>query len=85
MVHVRERLFLYASCTRQLIYNFQGRATAELCEKHAQDGMVDVQGWRCSRGFPVRRPRFNVKANITATYYRKHYEAGMVYGYYKHC
>ncbi|CAM9281024.1 unnamed protein product [Laminaria digitata] len=63
---------------RQPSFNAPGTKNPVHCKQHAEAGMVNVKGKRCSHDFCVTRPVYNVEGSKTAVYCKQHASDGMV-------
>ncbi|CAM9932474.1 unnamed protein product [Laminaria digitata] len=68
----------HESCTTYANYRFEGDNNAKkTCKKHAEDGMVNVNGKRCLHDSCTKRSNFNFEGKKKA-YCKQHAEDGMV-------
>ena len=72
--HAMITLFLH----EQPIFDTEGCRTAAFCEKHDQDGRVDVRHERCSHDSWTEKLSFNLEGSMTASFCKKYPEEGMV-------
>ena len=68
----------FKDCTKAPRYNKLGEKNPILCNKHAEEGMIDIYDKRCEREGCIKRPNFNFPDKKGGRFCGKHAEEGMI-------